>query len=91
MDQPPNASCHQRFEIARGSADQPDATIGADPATLAALVYDSPQLDEARRSGNLKLEGNESAVERFQAPPTPSAFSLQIAIKEVSRRADSNR
>jgi hypothetical protein len=91
VDQPPNASCYQRFGIARGTAERLDATIEADPATLAALVYDSPQRDEALRSGDLKLEGDESAVERFQAPLTPSAFSLQIAIKEVSRRADSNR
>src|ERR687898_545596 len=42
-----------RFEIARGRADRPDATIEADPATLAALVYNGRLLAEARRSGDV--------------------------------------
>jgi DNA-binding HxlR family transcriptional regulator/putative sterol carrier protein len=54
-----------QFEIARGSADRPDATIETDPVTLAALVFDGGQLAEALRSGGLKLEGDESAVTRF--------------------------
>lgn len=54
-----------RFEAIRGSADRPDAIIETDPATLAALVYDGRRLEEALRSGNLKIEGDESAVERF--------------------------
>jgi DNA-binding HxlR family transcriptional regulator len=54
-----------RFEIARGSADQPDAIIEADPGTLAAVVYEKRQLDEALRSGNIKIEGDEREVERF--------------------------
>jgi ubiquinone biosynthesis protein UbiJ len=54
-----------RFEIARGGAEQPDATIETDAGTLAALVYDGRQLAEAVRSGDLKIEGDESAVERF--------------------------
>ena len=54
-----------RFEIARGGADRPDATIETDFGTLAALVYEGRQLDEALRSGDIKMEGDESAVERF--------------------------
>src|SRR5215211_3299831 len=54
-----------RFEVARGSADRPDAIIEADPVTLAALVYEGRELDEALRSGEIKLEGDRSAVERF--------------------------
>jgi len=53
------------FEIARGNADRPDATIETDPATLAALVYDGRQLAEALRSGDIEIEGDESAVTRF--------------------------
>ncbi len=53
------------FEIARGGADRPDATIETDSGTLAALVYEGRQLDEALRSGDIKMEGDESAVERF--------------------------
>lgn len=54
-----------QFEIVRGDADRPDATIETDPATLAALVYDGRRLGEALRSGDVKIEGDESAVERF--------------------------
>jgi DNA-binding HxlR family transcriptional regulator/putative sterol carrier protein len=54
-----------RFEIARGSADRPDATIETDAGTLAALVYDRRPLEEALRSGEVKIEGDESVVERF--------------------------
>jgi DNA-binding HxlR family transcriptional regulator len=55
----------RRFEIARGEAERPDATIEADSATLATLVYEGRPLAEALRSGDLKIEGDESAVERF--------------------------
>ena len=54
-----------RFEIARGEAKRPDATIEADSATLATLVYEGRDLAEALRSGDVRIEGDESAVERF--------------------------
>jgi DNA-binding HxlR family transcriptional regulator len=54
-----------RFEVARGVADHPDAIIETDAGTLAALVYDGRDLDEALRSGDLKIECDESLVERF--------------------------
>ena len=54
-----------RFEIVRGEAQRPDATIETDPATLAALVYEGRPLAEALRCGEVKVEGDESAVERF--------------------------
>jgi DNA-binding HxlR family transcriptional regulator len=54
-----------RFEIVRGSTERPEATIETDAATLAALVYDGRHLAEAVRSGDVKIEGDESAVERF--------------------------
>jgi DNA-binding HxlR family transcriptional regulator/putative sterol carrier protein len=55
-----------RFEVARGGAEEPDAIIEADPATLAALVYEEGRsLAEALRSGEIKIEGEELAVERF--------------------------
>jgi DNA-binding HxlR family transcriptional regulator/putative sterol carrier protein len=65
-----------RFEIARGGAERPDAIVETDPATLAALVYDGRPLAEALRSGHVKLEGDESVVERFLTLfplPEPSA------------------
>jgi len=54
-----------RFEISRGSADRPDAIIETDSDTLAALVYAGRPVAEAVESGDLKVEGDGSAVERF--------------------------
>ena len=54
-----------RFEIARASAEKADATIETDAATLAALVYEDRDLAEALRAGEVKIEGDEAAVERF--------------------------
>ena len=54
-----------RLEIERGSAEQPDATIVTDAGTLAALVYDELGLENALRSGDLRIEGDREAVERF--------------------------
>ena len=54
-----------RFEVERGGAEQPDAIIESDPGTLAALVYEGRPLEEALRSGEVRIEGDRSAVERF--------------------------
>src|SRR5215203_2415981 len=53
------------FEVERGSAERPDATIEGDSATLAELVYEDRHLSEALCSGEVKIEGDEAAVERF--------------------------
>lgn len=70
-----------RFEIARGEAEQPpDAVIETDPGTLAALVYEGRPLEEALRSGDLVLEGDESAVESFLTLfplPEPAAPAIE--------------
>jgi DNA-binding HxlR family transcriptional regulator/putative sterol carrier protein len=70
-----------RFEAARGSADQPDAIVETDAGTLAALVYEGRTLAEALRSGEMKIEGDEVAVERFLTLfplPEPAAPAVQI-------------
>jgi DNA-binding HxlR family transcriptional regulator/putative sterol carrier protein len=54
-----------RFEVARGGAERPDATIETDPDTLRALVFGGRQLGEALRSGDLRIEGDREAVARF--------------------------
>jgi len=54
-----------QIALVRGSAHRPDATIETDPNTLAALVYDGRALAVALRSGQLKYEGDKSAVKRF--------------------------
>jgi DNA-binding HxlR family transcriptional regulator len=53
------------FEVERGSVERPDAIIEADSATLAGLVYQDLPLAEALRSGDVNIEGDEVAVERF--------------------------
>jgi ubiquinone biosynthesis protein UbiJ len=45
--------------------ERPDAIIEADPATLGELVYQDRRLAEALRSGDVKIEGDRAAVERF--------------------------
>ena len=54
-----------RFEISRGSADGPDAIVESDSDTLAALIYAGRPLAEALESGDLKIEGDPAAFERF--------------------------
>lgn len=68
-----------RFEVVRGIADRPDATIETD---LAALVYDGRPLAEALRSGDLEIGGDGSAVARFLTlfplpEPVPPAVEAQ--------------
>ncbi len=53
------------FELSRGPADDPDATVETDPVTLGALLWHGRDLDEARRSGEVAIDGNEAAVRRF--------------------------
>ena len=53
------------FEVVRGSAERPNATIEADPSTLAELVYEGRQLAQALDAGEIKIEGDEEAVVRF--------------------------
>ncbi len=68
-----------RFEIVRGVAERPDAAIETDAGILAALVYDGRELAEAVRSGDVKIEGDESAVERFLglfSLPEPAAPAI---------------
>lgn len=67
------------FEIERGIAEHPDATIETDSNTLAALVYENYSLSEALSSGDLKIEGDESAVECFLTLfPLPKPSPLTI-------------
>ncbi len=65
------------FEVERGSAERPDATIESGSAMLAGLVYGDLRLAEALRSGDVKVEGDQASVERFLglfALPEPAAF-----------------
>jgi ubiquinone biosynthesis protein UbiJ len=53
------------FESVRGVAYGLDTIIETNSATLAAQVYEGRDLAEVLHSGELKIEGDESAVERF--------------------------
>jgi len=67
------------FEIERGSAERPDATIEADSNTLAGLVYSVLPLSEAVSSGDVKIEGDEEAVELFlKLFPLPEPAALEL-------------
>jgi DNA-binding HxlR family transcriptional regulator len=54
-----------RIEVARGRAADPDATIETDPGTLAGVLWHGRKLDDARRAGDLAVEGDRAAVTRF--------------------------
>jgi len=56
-----------RLDIARGSADAPDATIEADPGALATVLWHGAKLAAARRAGDLTASGDARAVRRFLA------------------------
>ena len=53
------------IEVARGGADQPDATIDTDPGTLFAVLWNGRSLAEAQRAGDMSIEGDTAAVERL--------------------------
>jgi DNA-binding HxlR family transcriptional regulator len=62
------------LELARGSADSPDATIETDPATLATVLWHGRDPAEAERAGELAIEGDRRAFKRFLTLfPLPSA------------------
>ena len=71
------------IRVYRGAPTDQDVRIETDVDTLAALVYEDGDLDEALRAGEIEIEGDRPAVERlmglFQLPePAPKP--------EVSRR-----
>lgn len=63
-----------RISAERGGADSPDATVETDPKTLAQVVYEGVDPDEA----GVKISGDASAFERFRGAftmPEPAAIS----------------
>jgi len=69
-----------RLEVERGNMERPDALIETDAGTLGALVYGGRELTEALRSGDIKIEGDELAVERFL-----TLFSLPEPASPITR------
>jgi len=64
-----------RFAVGRGAAEQPDAILGTDAATLRALVFRGRRLDDAERAGDVTVTGDRDAVAhllRCFPRPTPA-------------------
>jgi DNA-binding HxlR family transcriptional regulator len=59
------AISERAIHVARGGAEQPDATIETDPRTLFAVLWDGRSLTGAQRSGVLRIEGDAGAVKRL--------------------------
>jgi DNA-binding HxlR family transcriptional regulator/putative sterol carrier protein len=55
------------IDVARGEADQADATIDTDPDTLNAVLWRGRPLADAQRAGEMQIEGDRTAVERLVA------------------------
>jgi DNA-binding HxlR family transcriptional regulator/putative sterol carrier protein len=61
-----------RLELSRGTADDPDAIIDADPGTLAQALWHGRDLAEAVGAGEIKFEGDRTALAAFmQLFPLP--------------------
>jgi DNA-binding HxlR family transcriptional regulator len=56
-----------RFDIARGAAEAPDATIESDPGTLATVLWHGRKVRDAQRAGEVTITGSEEAARRFLA------------------------
>ena len=53
------------IDVARGDADDPDATIETDAETLRAVVLQGRPLGEAERAGDVTVVGDRRAAKRF--------------------------
>ena len=70
-----------RFELGRGPAADPDATIETDPATLAALAFEGESLADTVRSGAVAIEGDTDAVSRLVGLfPLPEAAAVAAGV-----------
>jgi DNA-binding HxlR family transcriptional regulator/putative sterol carrier protein len=64
------------LSLTRGPAPHPDATLTADPNTLAAIAYGGRKFAEAVRAGEVRVEGDRGVARRFLGLfPLPEATS----------------
>jgi DNA-binding HxlR family transcriptional regulator/putative sterol carrier protein len=78
-----------RFEIARGEAVAPDATIETDPGTLIALIHGRRGLDGALSAGDVDIAGDEQVAERFLGLfplPEPAMPEVPAVLARLSYR-----
>ena len=64
-----------RITLARGDADDADATIRTDPATLSAVLWHGHRFADALRSGDLEIQGSTPAA--LFPPPEPAVEAQQ--------------
>jgi DNA-binding HxlR family transcriptional regulator len=66
-----------RIETERREVDEPDAIIETGPRTLEAVIFDGANLDEALRSGDMRIEGDQalaaSFLDLYTDPARPTA------------------
>ena len=55
----------EQLDVARGEADAPDAILETDPSTLANVLWHGRKAAEARRAGDMAVEGDQRAVTRM--------------------------
>jgi DNA-binding HxlR family transcriptional regulator len=55
----------RRLELARGTDDDANAVVEADPTTLSGVIWQGRALSEAERAGDLRIEGDRRAVTRL--------------------------
>jgi DNA-binding HxlR family transcriptional regulator len=70
---------HGRFDVSRGSVDEPDAVVTTDTGTLTQLLWYGRTLADAKRAGDLQIEGDDKAATRFlQLFPHPEPIELPV-------------
>ncbi len=68
-----------RIEVDRGPAEQPDAIVEADAMALSAVIWNGRDLDDALQAGELRIEGDRRALDRFFGlfpKPAPAVGAL---------------
>lgn len=77
----------QRIDLVRGSAEDPEAMIETDPATLSRVLWHGHLLADALRSGEVTMEGDPHAVARFlRLFPAPEAAGAVAGLAPDGRR-----
>jgi DNA-binding HxlR family transcriptional regulator len=71
-----------RIELARGEADDADATIDTDPRTLATLLRKERRLTDVQHAGAMTIDGPTGIVERFFSLfPLPDPAPLPASVQ----------
>jgi DNA-binding HxlR family transcriptional regulator len=70
----------EEIEVARGGADQPDARIDTDSGAFEAVLWGDRSLADAQRAEEMRIEGDQAAVERLvRLFPMPEPAAARAA------------